>query len=37
MRQLAILTINTAVTVGLLTVLLLVDCWLFVSIALRTQ
>jgi hypothetical protein len=37
MRQLAILTINTAITVGLLTLLLLVDCYLLLSIALRVK
>ena len=37
MRQLAILTINTAITVGLLTVLLIIDCWLMLSIGWRVR
>jgi hypothetical protein len=37
MRQLAILAINTAITVGLLTVLLIIDCWLLLSIAMRVK
>ena len=35
MRQLAIITINTAVTVGLLTLLLIIDSWLLISIGWR--
>jgi hypothetical protein len=37
MRQLAILTLNTAITTGLLTVLLIIDGWLMLSIAMRVK
>jgi len=37
MRQLAILVINTGLTVGLLTLLLIIDCWLLLSIGWRVR
>jgi hypothetical protein len=37
MRRVAAITINTVITVTLLSLLVVIDSWLFVSIALKTR